>query len=52
MVGIIIDLMGQVGPGAAVRRREMALDREEKGRRERAGHWLLHTRGQRVLQRG
>ena len=46
--------VGQVGPGAAAanRRREMALAREEKGRRERAAHWLLHTRGQRVVQRG
>ena len=45
---------GPAGRGAAVaaRRRAEAFGREERGRRERAAHWLLHTRGYRVLQRG
>ena len=39
--------MCRVGPGAAaaVRRREMALAREEKGRRERAAHLALTHQG-------
>ena len=46
--------VGQQGPGAAqaARRRAFAMSREEKARRERAAHWLLHTRGHQVLQRG
>ena len=40
------------GAVQAARRRAEALGREETGRRERAAHWLLHTRGYRVLQRG
>jgi hypothetical protein len=40
------------GAAAAARRRAEAFGREERGRRERAAHWLLHTRGYRVLQRG
>ena len=45
---------GNAGRGArqAAQRRAMAMGREERGRRERAAHWLLHTRGYRVLQRG
>ena len=45
---------GNAGRGArqAAQRRAMAMGREERGRRERATHWLLHTRGYRVLQRG
>ena len=45
---------GNPGRGArqAAQRRAQALGREERGRRERAAHWLLHTRGYRVLQRG
>ena len=30
---------------AAARRRAEAFGREERGRRERAAHWMLHTRG-------
>ena len=46
--------VGQQGPGAAAaaRRRSFAMAREEKARRERSAHWLLHTRGHQVLQRG
>ena len=40
------------GEAAAARRRAEAFGREERGRRERAAHWMLHTRGYRVLQRG
>ena len=40
------------GAAQAAKRRAEALGREERGRRERAAHWLLHTRGYRVLQRG
>ena len=45
---------GPAGRGAATaaRRRAEAFGREERGRKERAAHWLLHTRGHRVLQRG
>ena len=45
-----------VGPGGgaaqAAKRRAQAMAREERGRRERAAHWLQHTRGYRVLNRG
>ena len=45
-----------VGPGGgaaqAAKRRGQAMAREERGRRERAAHWLQHTRGYRVLNRG
>ena len=45
-----------LGPGGgavlAARRRAQAMAREEIGRREREAHWLLHTRGYRVYQRG
>ena len=46
--------VGQAGPGAAAaaRRRSIALGLEERGRKERAAHWLLHPRGHRVLRRG
>ena len=46
--------VGQQGPGAAAaaRRRSFAMFREEKARKERSAHWLLHTRGHQVLQRG
>ena len=40
------------GAAQAAKRRAEALGREERGRRERAAHWMLHTRGYRVLQRG
>ena len=45
--------VGQQGPGAsqAAKRRAQAMAREEKGRKERAAHWLLHTKS-RILQRG
>ena len=45
---------GPAGRGAATaaRRRAEAFGREERGRKERAAHWLLHTRGHQVLQRG
>ena len=53
----LLSRLQQVGPGgrgaaSAARRRAEAFGREERGRRERAAHWLLHTRGHRVLQRG
>ena len=32
--------------------RALAMAQQERGRKERAAHWLLHTRGHRVLQRG
>ena len=45
-----------VGPGGgaaqAAKRRGQAMAREERGRRERAAHWLQHTRGYRVLNCG
>ena len=45
-----------VGPGGgaaqAAKRRGQAMAREERGRRERATHWLQHTRGYRVINRG
>ena len=45
-----------VGPGGgaaqAAKRRAQTMAREERGRRERAAHWLQHTRGYRVLNRG
>ena len=45
-----------VGPGGgaaqAAKRRAQAMAREERGRRERAAHWLQHTRGYRVLNCG
>ena len=44
------------GPGGgavqAARRRAQAMAKEERGRRERAAHWLQHTRGYRVYNRG
>ena len=42
-------LVGSSGLGA--RRKDIALGLEEKGRKERAAHWLLHTRGHRGPQR-
>ena len=45
--------VGQGGGAAqAAKRRGLAMAREERGRRERAAHWLQHTRGYRVLNRG
>ena len=46
--------VGEPGTGAAqaANRRSQALGREEKGRRERAAHWLLSIRGNRGLQGG
>jgi hypothetical protein len=45
-----------VGPGRGARlaaqRRALAMAQQERGRKERAAHWLQHTRGHRVLQRG
>ena len=45
---------GPPGRGAAqaARRRAEAMRREVRGRNERAAHWLLHTRGYRVHNRG
>ena len=45
--------VGQQGPGAlqAAKRRAQAMAREEKGRKDRAAHWLLLTKS-RILQRG
>ena len=40
------------GEAAAARRRAEEFGREERGRRKRTAHWLLHTRGYWVLQRG
>ena len=44
------------GPGGgaaqAAKRRAQAMAQEERGRRDRAAHWLLHTRGYRVQNRG
>ena len=40
------------GEAAAARRRAEEFDREERGRRKRTAHWLLHTCGYWVLQRG
>ena len=53
----LLSRLQQAGPAgrgapAAARRRAEAFGREERGRRERAAHWLQHTRGYRVLQRG
>ena len=49
-----VKTLGQAGLGAAAaaRRKSIALGLEERGRKERAAHWLLHTRGHRVLRRG
>ena len=33
-------------------RRDWAVYQAERGRQERAAHWILRTRGYRVLQRG
>ena len=53
----LLSRLQQAGPGgrgaaSAARRRAEAFGREERGRRERAAHWLLQTRGHRGLQRG
>ena len=40
------------GARLAAQRRALAMAQQERGRKERAAHWLLHTRGHRVLQRG
>ena len=42
------------GPGQrqAERRRDWAVWQAKRGRHERADHWILRTRGYRVLQRG
>ena len=48
----------QAGVGAgrgarlAAQRRALAMAQQERWRKERAAHWLQHTRGHRVLQRG
>ena len=46
----------RVGPGGgaaeAGKRMGQAMARKERGRRERAAHWLQHPRGYRVLNRG
>ena len=39
------------GTWLAAQRRAMAMAQQEWGRKERVAHWLLHTRGHRVLQR-
>ena len=45
-----------VGPGRgdrlAAQHRAVAMAQQERGRKERAAHWLQHIRGHRVLQRG
>ena len=43
---------GGRGEAAAARRRAEEFGREERGRRKRTAHWLLHTCGYWVLQRG
>ena len=45
-------LVGQEGAGVAARSRAFAMMKEEKTRKERSSHWILHTRGQQVLRRG
>ena len=40
------------GQRQAERRRDWAVYQAERGRQERAAHWILQTRGYRVLQRG
>lgn len=41
-----------LGAQAAARRRGQAIEREERGRRDRAAHWLQHRTGNRIIRRG